>query len=50
MFEKTNTELAPWIIIQANRKSKARIEAIQKMLELIPYDAKDLEVIKPFNF
>ncbi|PTM11676.1 MAG: polyphosphate kinase 2 [Bacteroidetes bacterium] len=50
MFEKTNTELAPWIIIKANRKSKARIEAIQKILELIPYDAKDLEVIKPFNF
>ncbi|MCB0461319.1 MAG: polyphosphate kinase 2 [Flavobacteriaceae bacterium] len=50
MFEKTNTELAPWIIIKANRKSKARIEAIQKILELIPYDAKDLELIKPFNF
>lgn len=50
MFEKTNTELAPWIIIKANRKSRARIEAIQKILELIPYDAKDLEVIKPFNF
>jgi len=49
MFEKTNTELAPWIIIQANRKSKARIEAIQKILEIIPYDSKNLEVIKPFN-
>jgi len=50
MFEKTNTELSPWIVIKANRKSKARIEAIQKVLELIPYDSKDLEVIKPFNF
>ena len=50
MFEKTNTELAPWIVIKANRKSRARIEAIQKILELIPYDSKDLEMIKPFDF
>ena len=50
MFEKTNTELAPWIIIKANRKSKARIEVIQKILELIPYDSKNFEIIKPFNF
>lgn len=37
MFEQTNTDLAPWIIIQANKKSKARIESIEKLLELIPY-------------
>jgi len=40
MFEKTNTEISPWIIIKANRKSQARIEAMQKVLELIPYKAK----------
>jgi len=32
MFEKTNTEISPLIIIKANRKSLARIEAIEKML------------------
>lgn len=37
MFEQTNTDLAPWIIIQANKKSKARIESIEKLLELVPY-------------
>lgn len=37
MFEQTNTDIAPWIIIQANKKSKARIESIEKLLELIPY-------------
>jgi polyphosphate kinase 2 len=37
MFEKTNTEIAPWIIIRANKKSKARVEVIEKLLELIPY-------------
>lgn len=37
MFEKTNTEIAPWAIISANRKSKARLEVINKVLETIPY-------------
>lgn len=38
MFEQTNTDIAPWIIIQANKKSKARLETIEKLLELIPYN------------
>ena len=37
MFEQTNTEIAPWIIIRANRKSRARVEVMEKLLELIPY-------------
>ena len=37
MFEQTNTDIAPWIIIQANKKSKARLESIEKLLELVPY-------------
>ncbi|WP_396602890.1 polyphosphate kinase 2 [Algibacter sp. R77976] len=37
MFAKTDTEISPWIIIKANRKSAARLEAIQKILELVPY-------------
>lgn len=41
MFEKTNTELAPWIIIKANRKSSARLEAIKHVLDLIPYQVED---------
>ena len=45
MFEKTNTELAPWIIIQANRKTKARIEAMEHILDKIPYDTKDQSII-----
>lgn len=48
MFEKTNTELAPWIIIKANRKSSARIEAIKHILNLIPYktETKSLQEFK----
>ena len=37
MFEKTNTEISPWHIIKANRKSSARLESIKKLLEIIPY-------------
>ena len=43
MFEKTNTEISPWKIIQANRKTSARVDVIQHILERIPYD-KDLEI------
>tara|TARA_B100000497_G_C7651268_1_gene391861 strand:- start:275 stop:1039 length:765 start_codon:yes stop_codon:yes gene_type:complete len=37
MFEKTNTDIAPWRIIDANKKSEARLEAIDHILETLPY-------------
>ncbi len=37
MFEKTNTEHAPWVIIDANEKSKARLGAIEHVLQTIPF-------------
>lgn len=37
MFEATNTENAPWIIIDANKKPDARLKAITHILEAIPY-------------
>lgn len=37
MFENTNPELAPWVIIDANKKTHARIEAIKYILDEIPY-------------
>jgi polyphosphate kinase len=43
MFEKTNTEISPWKIIRANRKTAARVNVINHILDRIPYD-KDLEV------
>lgn len=38
MFEKTNTKIAPWTIIDANKKSDARLEAVQHMLDVLPYE------------
>ncbi|CAI8360502.1 MAG: Uncharacterised protein [Polaribacter sejongensis] len=43
MFEKTNTEISPWKIIRANRKTEARINVINHILDRIPYD-KNLEI------
>lgn len=37
MFEKTNTKIAPWVIIDANKKSSARLKAIEHILDTIPY-------------
>ena len=41
MFRLTNTANAPWIIIQANRKTEARIEALEHIIKAVPY-TKDL--------
>ena len=37
MFEKTDTKIAPWIVIKANKKMRARVEVVQKLLEIVPY-------------
>lgn len=37
MFEKTNTEVAPWVVLSANKKADARLKAITHILEAIPY-------------
>lgn len=37
MFEKTNSDHAPWIILDANEKSNARLNAIKHVLDKIPY-------------
>lgn len=37
MFEKTNTKNSPWIIVNANKKSNARLKSISYILENIPY-------------
>ncbi len=41
MFEVTNTELAPWKVIVANDKNRARLEIIQYVLDSIPYEIKE---------
>lgn len=37
MFQLSNTKLAPWTIIDANKKSIARLKSIEHILKSIPY-------------
>lgn len=38
MFSKTNTEISPWKVIRANRKTEARVSVINHILKSIPYN------------
>lgn len=38
MFEKSNTKIAPWKKINADKKITARLQSIQYILDSIPYD------------
>ena len=40
MFRVTNTAQNPWVIIKADKKSGARLEAVQHLLKRVPYKAK----------
>lgn len=46
MFERTSTDLAPWKIFNANKKTNARIEAMEYILEKIPYTVKDAATLQ----
>lgn len=37
MFDETNTDYAPWNILDANQKTVARLAAIEHLLDVIPY-------------
>ncbi|MBI1288465.1 MAG: polyphosphate kinase 2 [Flavobacteriales bacterium] len=38
MFDRTNTTLCPWTIIDANVKTEARIRSLEHILNTIPYE------------
>ncbi len=40
MFKESTTKENPWVIIKANRKTQARIEAINYILKSVPYKPK----------
>jgi polyphosphate kinase 2 len=45
MFQATDTDYAPWTVIRSNDKRRARVEAMRLVLNRIPYDHKDLDVV-----
>ncbi|MBW2316162.1 MAG: polyphosphate kinase 2 [Deltaproteobacteria bacterium] len=40
MFSKTHTTFSPWIIVRANNKKRARLEAIRYVLSHMSYEGK----------
>ncbi|HUH48598.1 MAG TPA: polyphosphate kinase 2 [Mycoplana sp.] len=45
MLDKTHTERAPWTVVRANDKRRARLNAIRHILNRIDYDGKDRSAI-----
>ena len=46
MFERTDTEWAPWYIVDANVKRHARLNVIRHLLTLIPYKEVDSDPVE----
>lgn len=40
MFSKTHTSYAPWILVQANDKKRARLESMRYVLSMLDYEGK----------
>ena len=45
MLESTHSDHAPWTVVRANDKRRARINLIRHLLTQLPYDGKDLSAI-----
>lgn len=45
MLERTHTTHAPWTIVHANDKRRARLAIMRRLLLTMPYDGRDLEAI-----
>ena len=45
MFYHTHTDVAPWYVIKSEDKMRARINAIRHVLDCIPYEGKDANVV-----
>ena len=45
MIEKTHTKFAPWTVVRANDKRRARLNIIRHILLTIDYDGKDKKAI-----
>ncbi len=46
-FEATHTDHAPWTVIRADDKRRARIAALQRVLSQVPYAGRDPKVAIP---
>ncbi|MFD8423862.1 polyphosphate kinase 2 [Streptomyces sp. NPDC059466] len=45
MFRATDTENAPWTVVNSNDKRRARLEAMRSLLARVDYASKDVEAV-----
>ncbi len=45
MMERTHSEKAPWIVVRANDKRRARLAVLRRILRSLPYDGRDSDVV-----
>jgi polyphosphate kinase 2 (PPK2 family) len=45
MFQATDTDFAPWIVVKSNDKKRARLNAMRHLLAKFDYDDKDHEIV-----
>lgn len=45
MFDATDTDIAPWIVVKSNDKKRARINAMRHFLDKFDYDDKDRDAV-----
>lgn len=45
MIKETHTDYAPWTVVRANDKRRARIETIRHVLRALDYTGRDLDLI-----
>ncbi len=45
MLKRTDSAAAPWTVIRANDKRRARLEVIRHLLDVLPYAEKDTQAI-----
>lgn len=43
MFDHTHSEKCPWVVLEADRKTKARVQAIEHVLKTVPYTSEAVE-------
>ena len=44
MFVHTDTDVAPWYVVEADEKRNARLNCIAHLLSMIPYEVNDPEL------
>ncbi len=45
MFAKTDTDVAPWIVVKSNDKKRARLNAMRYVLSKFDYDNKNFDIV-----